>query len=46
MKEKRGLIENPTETQLEEIIHRKVKRKPKGKAVLLKKITRRNYFRF
>jgi hypothetical protein len=33
MKEEFGLIENPTETQLEEIIHRKVKRKPKGKTV-------------
>ncbi len=33
MKEKLGLIENPTEKQLEEIIHGKVKRKPKGKTV-------------
>ena len=33
MEEELGLIENPTETQLEEIIHRKVKRKPKGKTV-------------
>jgi len=28
-----GLIENPTETQLEQIIKEKVKRKPKGKTV-------------
>jgi hypothetical protein len=33
MQEELGLIENPTERQLEEIIHRKVKRKPKGKTV-------------
>ena len=33
MKEDFGLIENPTETQLEEIIQGKVKRKPKGKTV-------------
>ena len=36
MKEKLGLIENPTETQLKEIIHRKVNRKPKGKTVLFR----------
>ena len=36
MKEEFGLIENPTETQLEEIIHRKVKRKPKGKTVFFR----------
>ena len=35
MEEELGLIENPTETQLEELIHRKVKRKPKGKTVFL-----------
>ena len=29
-------IENPTETQLKEIIHRKVKRKPKGKTVFFR----------
>ena len=33
MEKELGLIENPTETQLEEIIQRKVKRKPKGKTV-------------
>lgn len=33
MEEELGLIENPTQAQLEEIIHRKVKRKPKGKTV-------------
>jgi hypothetical protein len=31
MKEELGLIENPPEKQLKEIIHRKVKRKPKGR---------------
>lgn len=36
MKEELGLIENPTETQLEEIIHRKVKIKPKGKTVFFR----------
>ena len=36
MKEEPGLIENPTETQLEEIIHRKVKRKLKGKPVFFR----------
>lgn len=34
MKEELGLIENPTESQLKEIIDRKVKRKPKGKTIL------------
>lgn len=33
VKEEFGLVENPTEAQLEEIIKGKVKRKPKGKAV-------------
>ena len=33
IKEDFGLIKNPTETQLEEIIQGKVKRKPKGKTV-------------
>ena len=33
MKEDFGLIENPTETQLEEIIRERIKRKPKGKSV-------------
>jgi hypothetical protein len=33
MKEELGLIENPTEGQLQEIIQKKVKRKPKGKTV-------------
>ncbi len=33
IKEDFGLIENPTETKLEEIIQRKVKTKPKGKTV-------------
>jgi len=33
MEEELGLIENPTETQLEEIIHRTVKKKSKGKTV-------------
>ena len=33
IKENFGLIENPTETQLEEIIKEKVKRKPKGETV-------------
>jgi len=36
MQEEHGLIENPTQTQLEEIIHRKVKRKPKGKTVFFR----------
>ena len=36
MEEELGLIENPTETQLEEIIHRKVKRKSKGKTVFFR----------
>jgi hypothetical protein len=34
MKEDLGLIENPTESQLKEIIDRKVKRKHKGKTIL------------
>jgi hypothetical protein len=34
MKEELGLIENPTESQLKEIIDRKVKKKPKGKTIL------------
>jgi hypothetical protein len=34
MKEELGLIENPTESELKEIIDRKVKRKPKGKTIL------------
>jgi hypothetical protein len=34
MKEELGLIENPTESQLKEIIDRKVKRRPKGKTIL------------
>jgi hypothetical protein len=33
MKEELGFIENPTEGQLQEIIQKKVKRKPKGKTV-------------
>ena len=33
MKEELGLIQNPTEEQLQEIIQKKVKRKPKGKTV-------------
>ena len=33
MEEELGLVENPTEIQLEEIIHKKVNRKPKGKTV-------------
>ena len=33
VKEEFGLVENPTETQLEEIIQKKVTRKPKGKTV-------------
>ena len=36
MEKELGLVENPTETQLEEIIHRKVKRKPKGKTVFFR----------
>jgi hypothetical protein len=36
MKEELGLIENPTESQLKEIIDRKVKRKPKGKTILFR----------
>jgi hypothetical protein len=34
MKEELGLIENPTESQLKEIIDRKIRRKPKGKTIL------------
>jgi hypothetical protein len=34
MNEELGLIENPTESQLKEMIDRKVKRKPKGKTIL------------
>jgi hypothetical protein len=34
MNEELGLIENPTEAQLQEIIQKKVQRKPKGKTVL------------
>ena len=34
MKEELGLIENPTQAQLKEIIDRKVKRKTKGKTIL------------
>jgi hypothetical protein len=34
MKEELGLIENPSERLLEEIIHRKVKRKPKGNSMI------------
>jgi hypothetical protein len=37
MNEELGLIENPTESQLKEIIDRKVKRKPKGKRILFEK---------
>jgi len=33
VKEEFGLVENPTETQLEEIIQKKVPRKPKGKTI-------------
>jgi hypothetical protein len=33
LKEELGLVENPTEKQLEEIIQKKVMRKPKGKTV-------------
>jgi hypothetical protein len=33
VKEEFGLVENPTETQLEEIIQKKVTRKPRGKTV-------------
>lgn len=33
MKEELGLIENPSELQLEEIISRKVNRKPKGNTI-------------
>ena len=33
LKEEFGLVENPTETKLKEIIQRKVPRKPKGKTV-------------
>jgi len=33
MKDQLGLIENPTKKQIQEIIHRKVKRKLKGKTV-------------
>jgi hypothetical protein len=37
MKEELGLVENPTQEQLEEIIHsRKINRKPKGKTVSFK----------
>jgi hypothetical protein len=36
MKEELGLIENPTEGQLQEIIQKKVKRKPKGKTVFFR----------
>jgi len=36
MKEELGLIENPSEIQLEKIIHRKVKRKLKGKTVFFR----------
>jgi hypothetical protein len=34
MKEELGLIENPTESQLKEIINRNVKTKPKRKTIL------------
>jgi len=37
MEEELGLVENPTQEQLQEIIHRrKVNRKPKGKTVYFK----------
>ena len=36
MKQELGLIENPTEGQLQEIIQKKVKRKPKGKTVFFR----------
>jgi hypothetical protein len=36
MEEELGLMENPSETQLDEIIHRKVKKKPKGKTVFFR----------
>ena len=40
MEEELGLVENPTQEQLEEIIHpRKINRKPKGKTVFFKDFT-------
>jgi hypothetical protein len=36
MKDELGLIENPSESQLEEIIHRRSTRRPKGKTVFFR----------
>ena len=36
IEEEFGLVENPTEKQLEEIIRRKTKKKPKGKTVFFR----------
>jgi hypothetical protein len=42
MKEELGLIKNPTKEQLQEIIQKKVKRKPKGKTVFLRDFINEN----
>ena len=44
MKEKFGLIENPTEEQLQEIIKGNVKRKPKGKTVFFRDFIDENHY--
>jgi hypothetical protein len=44
MKEELGLIENPTEGQLQEIIQKKVKRKPKGKTVFFRNFIDENLY--
>lgn len=42
MKEQFGLIENPTEKQLEEIINKNIRRKPKGKTVFFRDFINEN----
>jgi hypothetical protein len=44
MEEQVGLIENPTEEQLQEIIQKKVKRKPKGEIVFFRNFIDKNTY--